>query len=130
MLKSRWRMVGACAALGLLLCTPAVAHALHGVSTAKTDDSNQDSWRPLQQMQTRVALLEEERGAVVEENGNDDAEDEIMGGDSLRKLLHGCHGRRCAHCSIFLHAYSICVKCSWSVVGTLHCIPGAHRVAG
>ena len=97
-------MVGACAALGLLLCTPAVAHAVRDVSTAKTDDSNQDSWGPLQQMRSHVALLEEERGVEVEDTSDDgEADDAMMGGDSSRKLLHGCHGRPCAHHALLLH---------------------------
>ena len=93
MLQPLWRTRGACKALGLLLCAPAIAHALHDVSTAETDDNNQDSWGPLQQMRSHVALLEEERGVEVEDtSGDGGADDEMMDGDSTRKLLHGCHG--------------------------------------
>ena len=107
MLQPLWRTGGACAALGLLLCTPTTAHALHDVSTAKTDDSNKDSWGQLQQMQSRVALPEEERGTLASSTigDGDDADDEMMDGDSFRKLLHGCHGSpRCARYALWLHA--------------------------
>ena len=106
MLQPLWQTGGACAALGLLLCTPAIAHGLHDVSTAQTDDSNQDSWGQLQEMHSRVALPEEERGVVLEDTSDDDeADDEMMDGDSSRKLLHGCHGSpECARYGFSLHA--------------------------